>query len=265
MAGEKTHFGFTLAPLNPREQPSYSRWKQFAESLNLPCTFEIGSRSDLEFPQIIAAADLLLTTSVAEGFGMVFLESWLNGRPLIGRDLPEITADFVGSGLRLDRLHPRLLTPVDWIGKDAFHTAMNDAYRHALDSYGRPSPVDLQQKIDALIEEGLVDFAVLSSAHQRQIIKAAREDHASRTRLLEINPWVSAALELNSEDGETVQRNARIVREQYSREVCGRRLLKIYRNVAASRRSKTLQAAKFVERILDSFLGLSRFHPIRIE
>ena len=37
-------------------------------------------------------------TSLAEGFGMVFLESWLAECPLLGRDLPEITRDFVEAG-----------------------------------------------------------------------------------------------------------------------------------------------------------------------
>ena len=42
----------------------------------------------------MASAHRLVTTSVAEGFGLAFLEPWLFGKGLLGRNLPEITVDF---------------------------------------------------------------------------------------------------------------------------------------------------------------------------
>ena len=48
----------------------------------------MGAPGGLEFFENLAAADAVATTSLAEGFGMVFLEAWLAGRPLVGRDLP---------------------------------------------------------------------------------------------------------------------------------------------------------------------------------
>ena len=38
-----------------------------------------------DFAALLASAHALVTTSVAEGFGLAFLEPWLMGRPLAGR------------------------------------------------------------------------------------------------------------------------------------------------------------------------------------
>ncbi len=61
---------------------------------------------------MIAKADALITTSVAEGFGLAFLEPWLASKPLVGRNLPEITADFAEHGLDLSALYNCLPVPL---------------------------------------------------------------------------------------------------------------------------------------------------------
>ena len=109
LAPEGTYFAVTLRPKNPIEAASFDRWRMLAESLDLPCRFDIGSPREeggygCDFKDALAAADAVLTTSVAEGFGMVFLEAWLAGKPLIGRDLPEITAEFKAAGMRFHSL-----------------------------------------------------------------------------------------------------------------------------------------------------------------
>jgi FMN phosphatase YigB (HAD superfamily) len=109
LAPEGTYIAVTLRPKNPVEAASFERWRLLAESLGLPCRFDIGSPRveggyGCEFKDALAAADAILTTSVAEGFGMVFLEAWLAGKPLIGRDLPEITREFKAAGMRFRSL-----------------------------------------------------------------------------------------------------------------------------------------------------------------
>ena len=115
-----TRFAISLPPINPREQPRYASWRQLAGELRLPVLFEVGGAGGLDLGDHLAAADAAISTSVAEGFGMVFLETWLAGLPLIGRDLPEITADFMAAGLRWDGLAPALNVPLDWVGRQEF-------------------------------------------------------------------------------------------------------------------------------------------------
>lgn len=92
LAPPDTVFGLTLPPLNPAEVPIYESWKELAAELDLPCRFGVGTPGALTFAENLAAADLILTTSLAEGFGMVFLESWLAGRPLLGAICPRSPA-----------------------------------------------------------------------------------------------------------------------------------------------------------------------------
>ena len=111
LGGPAVHVGMTLAPLNPAEQPYYRRWKQVAREMRLQVHFEIGGARGLPLDENLASADLTLTTSVTEGFGMAFLESWVAERALVGRDLPEITADFAASGLQLEDLYRQAQDP----------------------------------------------------------------------------------------------------------------------------------------------------------
>ncbi|QDT70790.1 Phosphoglycolate phosphatase [Planctomycetes bacterium MalM25] len=118
LAPEETYFAVTLRPKNPSEAESFDRWRRLAESLDLPCLFDTGSpRAEggygCDFQETLAAAEAILTTSIAEGFGMVFLEAWLAGKPLIGRDLPEITREFKAAGMRYDGMWDELRAPAN--------------------------------------------------------------------------------------------------------------------------------------------------------
>ncbi|HUJ09652.1 MAG TPA: hypothetical protein VL171_06455 [Verrucomicrobiae bacterium] len=49
-----------------------------------------------------------LTTSKVEGFGYAFIEGWLRNKLVLGRDLPEVTTDFVAAGMDLRHLYREL-------------------------------------------------------------------------------------------------------------------------------------------------------------
>jgi len=93
----------TMAPHNPVERDEYERWKAFVRETRAPVAFEAGSK--LPFPVLMSGADRIVTTSVQEGFGMSYLESWLFGKPVVGRDIGYVTRDFVQEGLILDHLY----------------------------------------------------------------------------------------------------------------------------------------------------------------
>ncbi len=266
LADGETWFGLTLPPLNPRERPAYEAWQQLAHALQLPCRFEVGGPQGLEFAENLAAADRLLTTSVAEGFGLVFLEAWLAQRMLVGRDLPEITGDFVAAGMRFPHLHPQLLVPVDWVGKRLWQTSLADAFRQASAAYGHPDANGaLTAAIDGLLIQDCVDFAVCGTALQRQIIERAARDPASRGQLHAANPWLRPALADQPADGPLVQHNAHIVRERYSLASCGRRLWSLLEQLAAVPRDGKLEPLRHGSRVLSSFLDVARFHPLRTD
>ncbi len=264
LAPQGTIVGLTLAPINPEELPGYTKWKDFAAEFRLPCRFGVGEPGGLGFFENLAASDLILTTSLAEGFGMVFLESWLAGRPLIGRDLPEVTHDFARAGVRFDWLSPQLLVPVDWVGADRFRDAVAAAYRKTLDAYNRPEPPDMAEGIDAKIQGGLVDFGDLDESMQRTVIEAVCRDAENRQQVLDANPQLSEAFAVRPDTAsDVIRHNAEAIRQHFSLEPSGQRLLNIYTQVAASDRDETPQPLPGTDKVLDQFLRLDRFRLIR--
>ena len=265
-AGEgATVYSLTLAPLNPIEQVSYARWTEVARRLDLPCLFETGAPEGMPFEANLAAADALLTTSIAEGFGMVFLESWLAGRNLLGRNLPDITADFVESGIQFPCLYPALQIPVAWVGQDALRASLGEALRMVLEDYGAIATVKQEtERIESLIQSECVDFAMLSSALQEKVVTRAHSDPTARAELAERNPVLKQAIAPAGDDA-VVRRNADAVIAHYSLEACGKRLLSLYDQVRQSETESELETLPFPERILSTFLDASRLHPVRFE
>lgn len=259
--------GLTLRPINPLEQPHYERWERVAGDLSLPFRFDLGEEGGLGFTDNLSAADAVLTTSVAEGFGMVFLETWLAGRMLLGRDLPEITADFKDAGLRFSTLNPELRIPADWIDENTFVDHFEAAYCRVLDAYGRAVPPDtIRAEVRGLLSGGCVDFACLDSELQSQVIRRVATNPGSRTQLLSLNPPIAESMErARSGKGDLISENAAAVRSFASLDVSGRRLRKLYDTVMQSPVSGLVRGLDHGESILNEFLDVSRFHPVRVE
>ncbi|MBN2476237.1 MAG: hypothetical protein JXB62_16615 [Pirellulales bacterium] len=263
LAPEDAALGLTLPPLNPAALPVYRQWKRTAVELDLPFCFEVGAPERLTFAENLAAADLILTTSLAEGFGMVFLESWLADRPLAGRDLPEITRDFTELGVRLDRLQPRLRVPLAWVGSDAFREMLLAAYRKTLDTYRRQAPADIRQQCEARTDEGTVDFGDLDETLQQQVLRLVCGHSDRRRELRRHNPEAIEALSLGSKDvAALVRENVQAVQAHYGLAPSGRRLWQLYRRAAGSVRDDRCEPLPRPTRIIEAFLELRRFHPI---
>ena len=264
LAPSGTVIGLTLPPLNPVAKPIYARWKRLSGELELPCRFELGGPGRLSFSENLAASDLILTTSVAEGFGMAFLESWLAGRALVGRDLPETTSDFKQAGVCLDRLRARLEIPSEWVDVDRLRQTISEAYRFTLAVYGRPDPSDLSDGLTANIGGELIDFGDLDEPLQEEVIQRVAHKETDRRQLLECNPWIVQAFSTGADDpGELIRQNAEAIGRHYSLRVSGRRLLDLYHRVVSSPRSGCPEALRHPDRIFGRFLDLRRFRLIR--
>ena len=103
---ERAVFVITRSPKNPAEKELYSSWKSCAAEAEADIRFEAGETVD--FNDIMCGCDRVITTSVREGFGMAFLEPWLYGMPVVGRDLPSVTGDFSRAGIVFKGLYSSL-------------------------------------------------------------------------------------------------------------------------------------------------------------
>ena len=185
LAGPDDHFATSLAPENPREQRFHRHWVALAGELGLPLRFDLARQTGWSFPAMVQAAHCLVTTSVAEGFGMAFLEPWLLDRPVGGRDLPEITVDFRETGLTLDHLYDRLDVPVAWLGEKPLRQRLEAELDGLYQAYGLPRPTAAQYRLawDAWVRDGQVDFGRLDEPLQTRIIRRLHRSATARQSL----------------------------------------------------------------------------------
>lgn len=168
--GPDIRFATSLIPENPAERPLFDQWAALSEALKLPVHFGIGMAPGTRFAEVAGAADACITTSVGEGFGMSFLEPFLMNRPLLGRDLPAITAGFKADGLRLEGLYDRLPVPVDALDPDFWARALS-AVRKARKQLGIPSPLRREDLQSAWVSEGQIDFGALDETAQIHLLR----------------------------------------------------------------------------------------------
>ena len=253
-AGER--FAVTRAPKNPLEQPIYQKWVAFAKELALPVKFAVGEQWTGDFAALLASAAALVTTSVGEGFGLVFLEPWLLRRPLVGRKLPEITTEFERAGLDLTDLYEQIRIPLEWVGRDRFVQEVRTALTKAYALYGRPAGADdVKRAVAAAITEGRIDFGRLNEPLQQAVIQRLRQTPALKK---EISP---ATLQPTGEQRRRIQQNEQLVQEQFNLPAYGKRLRRIYHAAAVSE-SGAISGIN-ADALLDQFLTPERFCLLR--
>ncbi len=255
--------GITLAPLNPAEQHRYRFCVQQARALHLPVVFECGESGGLSFAENLAAADWLLNTSVAEGFGMVFLESALFGRELRGRDLPEITRSFTIAGVRWPRLASEVKVCSQWFDHRLWQSQVLEAYRQMVQPYELdPSAVfpDWEARLlQKFPPNGWGDFADLAPQGQQQVLARLVEAPGELQEFKQRNSSMTWEPGCN----EAIAQAAKAVRQCYSLEPSGRRLLAMYSAVLGAAAEEPVPLGQ-AERILVDFLAPDRFRLIRM-
>lgn len=246
----EAEFAVTLAPKNPEVKPIYDAWVAFAAELELNVEFDAGA--NCSFEEMVAKADALITTSIAEGFGLAFLEPWLADKPLTGRNLPEITADFAEHGLDLSALYSCLPVPLSsnaWNISDRFFQALEKNLRASRNAYGREwNDSVLDEARAALVQDGCIDFGILDEEMQRTIIRAVQNDPS----------LISAAL---GDSSPVVKNNHAVVERAYSPQAYGDQLFAIYEKLLAASAGSVTYAAS--EKLLDEFLQPGRFNLLR--
>lgn len=246
----------TLEPRNPRERPRYERWVRFAEERDLPVQFGLGEEPGVTFPELVRRADCLVTTSVAEGFGMAFLEPWPLGRPLAGRNLPAITRDFSEVGVDLGALYPRLDVPLEWLDAERLQGRIASELARAMASYGRePGTRDVDRAWSGAVRDDRVDFGRLDEPLQEAVIERVLSDPAAGEALA---PATLVGVETPDA---VVRANADRVRSAFRSDAYGARLEAIYRGLAREPRASVEPLD--VEAVLDRFLDPERFCLLR--
>lgn len=254
MASPDHRYATTLAPENPQWKAVHAQWAELASRLGLAVRLGLAQASGIRFEELVREADSMITTSVAEGFGLAFLEPWLFGKPVTGRDLPDITRDFKDNGISFPGLYrewPVALSLIDASGlQNRFKTTARQVYA----DYGLPLPQgDLDEAWERLTADGRIDFARLDEIAQMQCLEAL---HQSREICLpETSPEPVAT------PAGTVETNARRIRQIYGLAPYREKLLSAYKALLEAAAGEPQGVPP--DRVLGQFLDLDRLYLLR--
>lgn len=256
MAQPGTVYASTLGPTNRNYEQAYQQWQALANQLHLPVRFGIGEAHGWPFPAMMCAASSILSTSIAEGFGLAFLEPWLYGKPLWGRDLPAITADFKAHGIQLDALYTAIPIPTDWLDMAALHRRLEAGLRKLYQDYRTPLP---ENAVDAALAgicpaPGYVDFAGLDEPLQAEVLQQIARNPALKLTLA--NP-------LPLPDPHSITINAGKIQQECSLDHYSRKLTSIYETLANVPQTREKVSFFPPGHILRAFLKPETFRLLR--
>jgi glycosyltransferase involved in cell wall biosynthesis len=148
----------------------FSKVKSLCDRHALPVIFHEGAHSaDEFFPRAFYnRVDACISTSISEGFGYAFYESWINNKAIVGRKPLGFSPAF---GLEIPYLYKRLPIPAPWVSVDALA-------RKYFDCLGRFSYVRRQEPFlkfkqefeAAFIKDGIMDFSCLDEQTQFDLV-----------------------------------------------------------------------------------------------
>ena len=243
---DEFEFATTLVPENPEWKAVYDSWVDLARETELPIRFGIATDDTYRFTDLFGWSDAIITTSVAEGFGLAFLEPWLAGKSAVGRNLPRITADFVETGLDLGHMYDRLGVPIDWVDKAKLRREADNTLRRIHLAYDYPMPSNAVDMVfSRWVQDERIDFGMLNEEYQREILGKLISDPAmlEDLRVPSIAPLDAAAIE----------ERRLIVESHYGNDTYGENLMGIYERLSRSSagRVRHLDPRKVLTQFLD--------------
>ncbi|MGB7342775.1 MAG: hypothetical protein WBD20_01050 [Pirellulaceae bacterium] len=261
---ENTFAGISLRPTTRIEALSYDRWKEVATKVAPRALFDAGQTSEVTFVQNIAATDFVISTSVAEGFGMVFLEPWLSQRNVIARQLPTVTTDFRENGIEFPLLYESIAIPGD---RDWIQQCWAESCQASVQAWSRV-PAGFRPSttvnIDSSITAESIDFAMLTPTRQVNTLERLANDHGFELATQQLNAELCTQLR-SQPDESLIARNAKRIGEIYSMDHQGANLVDAYQAVLRSPIDPTQSIAGRSRLAIDCVSAIRPMYPCRTE
>lgn len=249
-------FANSLGPTNPDFTPTFNRWKQFCKSLKLPVTFGLGEEFDYPFEDIMNSVSGVITTSIAEGFGLGFLEPWTFNKFLCGRNISEITKDFSHMDIQLEHMYDRININLDLLpSNSSLQPKIKSVLTRFFADYGQDLPDHAESEAyNSIVKNGQLDFGRIDETMQEEIICSIIK---SETALKDIRDQV----QINCTNDLLIPENKQAVREKFSLDSYTDKLKNIYFNLVNSPKSKIAFADGNL--LLEFFLRPERLNLLR--
>ena len=256
LPSKKRSYVTTLGTTSQDFVNEYRQWRDFSDELGLNVNFEVVESYGLSFDSLIDHSHCIITTSVAEGFGLGFIEPWVFGKSLMGRDLPEITADFKELGVIFNKLYESIPIPVTLFKFDEFKTRLERIVNSYHERYG----VTLEGEwLDRWLKESVIgrniDFAKLDEIAQREVIECVQSDY-------NLQSMIQSQFSYEPEQSEIVDHNASVIERKLNINNYGHRLKEVYEALLDRNPGGSLTYAES-GKVLNSFFSVERFLPLR--
>jgi hypothetical protein len=182
---------------------------------------------------MVSSAEAIVTTSMAEGFGLGYLEPWGFGKSLYGRNLPEITGDFPELGVNLDQLYNRLELDVGLLeNKELLFTRIEKALDKFFKDYGEELPQQATEEAkNSIVRDNLVDFGRLDESFQEELILSAIKSEETKKAIRQ-------QCSLNPLPGSIIKANSEAIRDEFSMIAYGEKLIQIYQEIMQAKKGK---------------------------
>ena len=229
---KSAQFALSLAPENPIEKITYNTWLRFSKKHKLPIKYNIGQL--VSFENLMHIANKVMTTSVCEGFGMVFLEPWQYNLNLCGRDLPEITIDIKKKGLKQLFLYKHFWIPnQDPVETSTLKNEYQKLYTKIYHDFSLPIPNNLEKIIEnSKCKGSYLDFANLSIKMQMEIIEKVITSKPYALTISKKNNKILKKI-LNFKNNEN---NKKIITQLYTPTHYLNQLIQIYKKIITDKK-----------------------------
>ena len=250
------HFANSLGPTNPAFGKIFEKWISFTRTQNLPISFAIGEKVNVSFQEMMNHAEGIISTSIAEGFGLGFLEPWMYEKFLCGRNIPEITQDFSNLGINLEYLYNRIDIDLKHLSSsELLKPKINSALIKYFFDYGKKLPEHATElAYRNIVQETGVDFGRLDESFQEEIICSVLNSKVSQVS-------IQKQVRLGRIDQKVIQENKKSVLDNFGQESYAKKVNRIYDSLLISACGNVEYANG--EDLLDSFLSPSRLNLLR--
>ncbi|MEM7792711.1 MAG: hypothetical protein AAF546_15000, partial [Verrucomicrobiota bacterium] len=177
-------------------------------------------------------------------------------KPIYGRDLPPITADFKAKGIALETLYNHVSVPKDWVDVKALETSIQRGLEEAYSVYETPLPEEASARAIAAISPTpeTIDFGGLNETLQESIIRRVVKDQSARSSLKigSLNRSIFS---------QVIETNAKQIRSHYGVSAYAEHLITIYQQIANEPTAQTEYLDPKV--ILKAFLQPENFRLLK--
>jgi len=247
----------TLPPNSPMDLKSYAGWKAFVKDHHLSVEFDRGLRNDFE--PMVLKSNFMITTSVSEGFGFTFLEPWLYGKLLWGRNLTDICRDFERNGLDFDHLYTELRVPLDWMDYRQFYQKWRSCVFKTCQLFNcQLNGNSVTTAFDSITQSGTIDFGLLDEASQKQIVLRLIRDKKAYDELMRLNPFLANPGSV-ADKTKLIGQNKAAIEANYNKTRYRQRLMESYQRVSATPIKQKIDKAV----LISAFLNLEKFSLLK--